>query len=231
MCSRLISPSIFLPSTIDHEILKTLLRRKIKDADALWLIERIIDHSNAQEPTLALFAGDDLWTLAERRRGLPLGNQTSQFFANVYLNGFDHFVKEVLRAPAYLRYVDDFVIFADDKKCLAEARKRCRDFLAGVRLQLHPRKAVISRVGDGTRFLGFRVFPGYRLLPKDNLKRLRGRIRSLRKGYENGTLDWAAVRRRMVGWLAHARHANTFHLQERIFADMLFKRRSVASTG
>ena len=216
----------YFPS-IDHEILKNLLRRKIKDRDVLWLADRIIDHSNEQEPSHALYAGDDLWTLAERRRGLPLGNQTSQFFANVYLNGFDHFVKEILRAPGYLRYVDDFVIFHEDKEWLAEARKRCRAYLAGLRLRLHARKATISRVCDGTRFLGYRVFPDYRLLPKDNLKRLRARIRLLQKGYRNGLANWEDIRRSVVGWMGHAEQANTFRLRRRILADMVFKRHAM----
>jgi RNA-directed DNA polymerase len=143
----------YFPS-IDHGILKDALARKIKDKWVLNLASQIIDHSNLQEPTHALFTGDDLWTLTERRRGLPLGNQTSQFFANVFLDPFDHFVKETLRAPGYVRYVDDFVLFHGDKKWLAEARERCREHLAGLRLKLYSDKAVISRPADGTRFLG-----------------------------------------------------------------------------
>jgi retron-type reverse transcriptase len=220
----------YFPS-IDHDTLKAQLRRKIKDANVLWLAYRIIDHSNEQEQSLAVFAGDDLFTLLEHRRGLPLGNQTSQFFANIYLNGFDHFVKEQLRAPGYIRYVDDFVIFHDDKKWLADARQRCRAFLGGLRLRLHPRKAVIARVCDGTPFLGYRVFPDHRLLPKSNLKRLRGRIRLLQAGYRDGILGWDVIRRRMAGWLGHARQADTFQLRQRILADMVFQRRGIASTG
>ena len=87
----------FFPS-IDHQILKDLVARKIKDTGVLWLVDRIIDGSNPQEPVSAWFPGDDLFTPSERRRGLPIGNQTRQFSANVYLNPFDHFVKEVLRA-------------------------------------------------------------------------------------------------------------------------------------
>jgi retron-type reverse transcriptase len=98
----------YFPS-IDHEILKTIIRRKIKCRETLWLIETIIDASNEQEPVHHFFPGDDLFTPYERRRGLPIGNLTSQFFANVYLNGFDHFVREELKARRYIRYVDDFV--------------------------------------------------------------------------------------------------------------------------
>ena len=95
----------YFPS-IDHEILKNLIRRKIKCRDTLWLIDTIIDNSNEQLPAIEHFQGDDLLTPLERRRGLPIGNLTSQFFANIYLNGFDHFVKEELKVRKYLRYVD-----------------------------------------------------------------------------------------------------------------------------
>ncbi|MGK7915997.1 MAG: RNA-directed DNA polymerase [Prochloraceae cyanobacterium] len=92
----------YFPS-IDHQILKTLLRRKIKCTDTLWLIDIIIDRSNPQEPVLEYFPGDNLLTPLERRKGLPIGNLTSQFFANVYLNGFDHFILENLKVKQYLR--------------------------------------------------------------------------------------------------------------------------------
>ena len=96
----------YFPS-IDHDILYGLIARRIKDPDVLWLIKLIIDSSNAQEPVFAYFPGDDLFTPYERRKGLPIGNLTSQFFANIFLNGFDHFVKRELGCRHYIRFVDD----------------------------------------------------------------------------------------------------------------------------
>jgi len=92
---------------IDHDILKRDLRRRIGCARTLALADRVIDGSNRQEPVDLYFPGDDLFTPFERRRGLPIGNLTSQFFANLYLNSLDHFCKQVLRVQGYLRYVDD----------------------------------------------------------------------------------------------------------------------------
>ena len=120
----------FFPS-IDHQILKDLVARKIKDPDVLWLVGQIIDDSNPQEPVTMWFPGDDLFTPTERRRGIPIGNQTSQFFANVYLDPLDHFVKDGCGCGGYVRYVDDFLVFADDKRELAEVREQIADFLAG----------------------------------------------------------------------------------------------------
>ena len=215
----------YFPS-IDHAILKGLLARKVKDKGVLWLANRIIDHSNPQEAVEDWFPGDDLFAPQERRRGLPLGNQTSQFFANLYLDPFDHFVREQLRPPGYLRYVDDFVLFHDDPGWLRTARQRCQEFLTRLRLRLHPDKSVIARVEDGTRFLGYRVYPGYRLLPRTNVTRFRRRARRLQEGYAAGLLTWADVRRSLAGWLGHACRADTWHLREALFEDMVFRRKA-----
>lgn len=214
----------FFPS-VDHEILKSLVARKIKDPDILWLVSKIIDGSNPQEAIVEWFPGDDLLAPLLRRRGLPIGNQTSQFFGNVYLDPFDHFVKETLRMPYYVRYVDDFVILADDKQLLAKVRDRCRSFLATLRLQMHPRKCIISRIEDGTRFLGFRVFPTHRLLPRSHVVRFRRRLKGLALRYAQGQATLEEVRRRVAGWLGHARHASSFRLRRKLFAATTFRRR------
>jgi len=113
------------------------------------------------------FPGDDLFEPYRRRRGLPIGNLTSQFFANLYLDRFDHFVTEVLRAP-YVRYVDDFVLFHDDPIVLAEWRARIERYLEGRRLKLHPRKSVILPTSAPAPFLGLVLMQrGARRLPEE----------------------------------------------------------------
>ncbi len=214
----------FFPST-DHEILRSVIASKIKDPDVLWLVGTIIDHSNPQEPVWQWFPGDDLLTRGERRRGVPIGNQTSQFFGNVVLSPFDHFVKETLRARYYVRYVDDFVIFSDDKAWLHEVRAACREFLGGYRLKLHPGKSVISRVCDGTKFLGYRIFPYHRLLAKENVKRMRRRLKHMQENYAAGELDAKQVRQRLQSWIGHASHANTLRLRKRLLYGTTFSRR------
>jgi len=126
----------YFPS-IDHEILKQLVRRKIKCRDTLWLIDTIIDNSNEQVASIEYFPGDDLLSPLERRRGLPIGNLTSQLLANVYLNGLDHFIKEELQVKKYVRYVDDSALFADSWQVLAEAKVALETYLATLRLKLH----------------------------------------------------------------------------------------------
>jgi Sulfatase-modifying factor enzyme 1/Reverse transcriptase (RNA-dependent DNA polymerase) len=111
----------YFPS-IDHGLLKQKLRTYMKDQKLLALLERIIDSSQVEPEQWVYFPGDDLFTQSERVVGIPIGNLTSQFFANLYLDDFDHFIKEDLMVKAYLRYVDDMVILADDKARLAELR-------------------------------------------------------------------------------------------------------------
>jgi retron-type reverse transcriptase len=213
----------FFPS-VDHEILKALVARKVKDPDALWLAGRIIDHSNPQEPVASLYPGDDLFALSARRRGIPIGNQTSQFFANVYLDPLDHFIKDRLGIKGYVRYVDDFLIFADDKGQLADVREAVKNFLIRLRLRLHADKTVVFPVAAGMPILGYRVFATHRLLAKANVRRFRRRVRRLQADYACGRIAFADIQPRIMSWLGHARQANTYRLRCRLFDTIRFQR-------
>ena len=203
---------------IDHDVLKNDLRRRLACPETLALADQIIDGSNPQEPVLLHFLGDDLFTPLERRRGLPIGNLTSQFFANVYLDGLDHFCKEVLRAGAYLRYVDDFALFHDSPAQLDEWRQRIERFLEGRRLRLHPRKTVVLPTPAPAAFLGYVLMPGgWRRLPEDNVRRFRNRLRGMMDRWRRGTIVKADIQQRVRSWSAHAAHANTWRLRQAIF--------------
>ena len=203
---------------IDHEILKADLRRRIACERTLWLADRIIDGSNPQEAVTLYYPGDHLFTPFQRRRGLPIGNLTSQFFANLYLNGLDHFCKEVLRAKGYLRYVDDFALFHDEREQLEVWRQRIAEYLEGRRLRLHPRKTLVLDTAQPAPFLGLILLPGgYRRLPEDNVRRFRNRLRGLRDRWRAGTVERAEVIQRVRAWIAHAEHADTWRLRQAIF--------------
>ena len=202
---------------IDHAILEAEFRRRIAWERTLALMDLIVDRSNAQEPVELYYPGDDLFAPYQRRRGLPIGNLTSQFFANLYLDRFDHFVTEVLRAP-YLRYVDDFALFHDDPAVLSEWRRRIGRYLEGRRLRLHPDKTRIVSTSEPGRFLGFVLAPdGRRRLPEDNVRRFRNRLRGLRDQWRAGSVGRAAVDARVGAWIAHAEHADTWRLRHAIF--------------
>ena len=183
--------------------LEDLIGRAIKCTQTCALAAKIIDGSNAQEEAVAYFPADDLFTPFDRRRGLPIGNQTSQFFANVYLNPLDHFVLRELRPGLYLRYVDDFVLFGDDKRELWDMAKRIREFLEGFRLAPHPRKFGVFCCAEGLTFLGWRLLPGQTRLARPNVIRMRRRLRKISALYHGGRVGFQDVHCRVQSWLGH----------------------------
>jgi retron-type reverse transcriptase len=211
----------YFPS-IDHRILEDLLARAIRCPDTLRLIKIVIASSNPQEEVHHYFPGDTLFTPHERRRGLPLGNQTSQFFANVYLNPMDHMIVRNLRPAAYMRYVDDFLLFADSKEQLHEMHREIGQFLAGFRLTLHPGKSRVYRCRDGFPFLGFRLLPAYARLARPNVVRFRRRLRGLHEDYHAGLIDCETVNQSVQAWIGHAMHGDTWRLREQIFEAFSF---------
>ncbi len=202
----------FFPS-IDHDILKARLRRTLKDADTLWLCDLIIDGSNEQEPVGVYFPGDDLFSPLARRRGIPIGNLTSQFFGNVYLDPLDHHVTDELRCGRYLRYVDDFCCFADDKAELSELRARLSGYLDGLRLRLNEGKSRVRRVSEGITFLGFVVRAGTLRLAQGAVRRQRRRVTRLRRAYGAGALAIPDAAASLRAWHAHAGAGTTARLR------------------
>lgn len=213
----------YFPS-IDHEILKQQIRRKIKCTDTLWLIDTIIDNSNEQKTVLNYFPGDDLFAPLKRRRGLPIGNLTSQFFSNVMMNSFDHFIKEKAGVSKYLRYVDDFALFADDRQFLVEARQAIEEYLAQLRLKIHPFKSQLFETKKGASFLGFRILTDCIRVRTENLRRARRRLRQLQKDYAQGKIELVDIIHSIQSWEAHLMHGDTWQLRQQIFTTLAFTR-------
>ncbi|MCL5952602.1 MAG: RNA-directed DNA polymerase [Chloroflexi bacterium] len=200
----------FFPS-IDHAILRETLEQLIHPTpDLQWLIDRILASGRdvlSEEYRLVLFPGDDLFA-ATRPRGLPIGNLTSQWWANVYLNPFDQFVKRELRCPVYLRYVDDFLLFSESKAQLWEWRAALIERLARYRLTIHTESARPYPVREGIPFLGFIIFPDHR-----RLKRRKGIAFQRRLKYLLATAPRERVNASVRGWINHAGHGDTYGLR------------------
>lgn len=214
----------YFPS-IDHEILFAKIKKKIKSKDTLWLIKRIIDCSNPQAEVIDYFKGDDIFAPFGRKRGIPLGNLTSQFFANIYLNDLDHYVKEELQCRYYIRYVDDIAILDNCKDRLWEIKGAIEEYFEKERLKLHPKKCWVFPVSIGTDFLGYRVFPNHRLLRKDNSMRFTRKLKNMSRLYKAEILDWADINPSVQSWLGHASHADTYGLRRDIFGRIIFYRK------
>ncbi len=134
-------------------------------------------------------------------------------------------MKERLRAGRYLRYVDDFCCFHDDKGFLREVRAEVAWFLAGLRQTLNQGKSRIRRVKEGIEFLGFVVFPEEMRLNQTAVRRQRRRIRRLRREYAGGVIDWPRVAASLQAWNAHAAHGATWRLRRNVFRKAAYSRR------
>lgn len=204
----------FFPS-IDQAILHGLLGQRISDEGVLWLADVILDSGKdvlTGQYEMVYFPGDDLLA-ALRPRGLPIGNLTSQFWANVYLNPLDQFVKRRLRCKAYVRYVDDLLLFADNKATLWDWKEAVTDKLADLRLTAHP-GAQPRPVGEGIPFLGFQIFPDKMRLKRRKVIAYRRKFRGLLRQYAAGEIRLEQVDASVRGWVNHARFGNTVGLRK-----------------
>ena len=207
----------FFPS-IDHAILLETLAAVIADRQVLELCARILASGEgvlSDEYDMVYFAGDDLFAVS-RPRGLPIGNLTSQFWANVYLNRQDHFVKRRLRCPGYVRYVDDMLLFADTKAELHRWRQEAIGFLAGLRLTVHENRSQPRPCACGIPFLGFQVFPDHRRLKRRKAVQARRRLKHTAEQVRRGELPLDRLHAGVLSWANHASYGDTWGLRTSI---------------
>jgi hypothetical protein len=179
----------FYPS-IDHDILKAIIRKKIKDPDLLWLLDEIIDSSP----------------------GVPIGNYLSQFFANVYLAYFDHWLKETLAVKYYFRYCDDLVILHADKSYLHQLRIEINEYMrAELNLTIKDNWQVFPVDIRGIDFLGYRFYHTHTLLRKTIKKRFARKV----AGMKAGSKDLRITQSAYWGW---AKHCNSINLIKKLSA-------------
>ncbi len=185
-CSRNNSRTIFALKcdirkffdSINHDILMDLIKNKIDNEEAIWLIEKIIKSYNKGENC-----------------GLPLGNVTSQLFANIYLNELDRYIKHKLKIKYYLRYCDDFIILSQDRHCFEKIVKEISlSSENSLKLKLHPQKIIIRRYSEGVDFLGYVLRPYYRILRTNTKRRL------LRKVNEKNLPSYLGILKHCAGY-------------------------------
>lgn len=198
----------YFPS-IDHEILKSIVRNKVKDKKFNKTLFEIIDSDSS------MFGVD---------KGIPIGNLTSQLFANIYLHGLDMYVKHELKIKPYFRYVDDFIILSDSKDNLKQTRKQITSFLKNeLKLTVPYYKANIFLVKDGVDFIGYKIFPTKILVRKSNYKRLIRRLKYLNKLYGTRTVSKEQfedmVKVQYSSWTGYAKHADAYRLTKKTFTE------------
>jgi len=199
----------FFPS-IDHVVLRETLAKMLPDESVLWLVDRILASGQgvlSEEYEMVYFPNDDLLSMS-RPRGLPIGNLTSQWWANCYLNHFDQFVKRELGCHGYLRYVDDFLLFSDSKRELMQWREKIFKRLERFRLTLHEESAYPRPVTEGIPFLGFQIFPEHRRIKPRKGYAFRRKLAHLMKVAPDKKINAS-----LLAWINHAHYGDTFGLR------------------
>lgn len=187
-------------NSIDQPILFSLIEKKIADQDALWLVQKIIGS----------FIG-------ESNQGLPLGNVTSQLFANIYLNEFDQFIKHDLKVQYYLRYCDDFIIIHQNREYLAKLIPVIEEFLKDrLKLTLHPKKIFIRKLRQGFDFLGYIVLPHHIVLRTKTKRRMFKKLFEKRKMFLNGLISETSFDQSLQSYLGMLRHCRGYKIERKI---------------
>lgn len=201
--------------TIDHDVLKGQIRRRFKDGRVIELFESVID-------TYGTAPG----------KGVPIGNLTSQFFANHYLAPFDRHVKESLRVRRYVRYMDDFVVWADDRRTIKDLRREMETFLAD-RLNLTVKPPCQNSVDRGMTFLGYKLHPRGLRLSARSRQRFRRKARIYHTLFEAGLWDERTAAMHMEPLIAFVDRAESRAFRRRVFTAPPFSpgRRPEARTG
>lgn len=182
--------------SIDHNILISLIEKKIKDKNTLWLVEKIIKSFP---------------------KGLPLGNITSQLFANIYLNELDYFIKHNLRTKYYIRYCDDFVILDDNKEHLKELILQIDNFLKEtLKLSLHPDKIIIKKYHQGIDFLGYVSFPHHRILRTKTQRRMFKIIKQKIEDLKQNRITEQSFNQTIQSYLGILKHCNGYKIEKEI---------------
>lgn len=151
--------------------------------------------------------------------GIPIGSLTSQLFANIYLNQLDYFIKGILKARYYIRYMDDFIILDFSKKRLASFKSEISDFLRNkLFLELNENKTNVFPIDHGIVFLGYRIWHDHRKLRRENVRRFKKKFKNIKQQYLEGEITLKDLESSIGSWIAHALHADTYCLRQKLFS-------------
>lgn len=178
--------------SINKTILFDILKKYFKDKDLLEFLKILI--------------------FDNEEKGIPIGNYTSQYFANIYLNELDHYIKEELRIKYYIRYMDDFILLIPNKEMAKFCFEKIEHFVKDVLdLELN-QKSKYYKGHLGVDFCGYKIYESHILLRKSSKKKIRKKIKKWNERYQLGTLNDQKALLSFNSWLGHAKHANSYHL-------------------
>lgn len=217
---------------VDHSVLMHILNNKIKDMDVIWLLNIIVNSEDVRFG-LPLGINPDECTAEDMLSdvGMPIGNLTSQMFANVYLNELDKYAKHELKLHYYIRYMDDILILHPDKKQLHEIKEQIELYI-NTKLNLHlNQKTSIRPISMGIEFVGFRVWSTHKKLRKSSVKRIKRRVKYLQKAYSEGTVGYKEINATMQSYFGIMQHFNSYGLRKKLLETVVFKRDSEKATS
>ena len=193
-------------ASVNHRILMKILSKKIGDKDFYELLYKITN-SFYSDKTVSLI----------NKKGIPIGNLTSQFFSNIYMNELDQYIKHELKVKYYIRYADDFVLISQDREYLLGLIKPIHQFLKDeLDLDLHPDKIILSKFGSGVDFLGYIIFPKY-ILPRTKTKRrLVRKIREKIKEFKAGKIAEESLNSTIQSYYGFLTHAAAYKFRKEL---------------
>ena len=191
-------------ASVDHDVLLGILSRRINDHRVLRLLQCIIASFPSNDGVVAV-------------RGIPIGNLTSQLFANVYMNEFDQFVKHELRIKQYIRYTDDFIVVSDDKNLLQDLLLPIREFLhQKLSLELHPHKVTVRKYSQGIDFLGYVLRPHHRVLRTITKRRMFRKLHEKVLACAKGSKTEESCEHSLQSYLGVLSHADSYRLSQEL---------------
>lgn len=208
---------------IDHDILINILSNKINDKETMELLKEII---NSEDTAFGLPLGFNVEDVDVRlkEKGIPIGNLTSQMFANLYLNELDQFSKRMLKLKYYIRYMDDIIILHDNKRELHDIKNIIEEFLENS-LELHlNNKTAIRPISLGVEFVGYRLWNTHIKLRKPSVIKMKKRLKFLQKQYSKGNISLRQVNFTVQSYLGILKHCNSYCLKKKIFNDFVLKK-------
>lgn len=208
---------------IDHDVLVSILERKIKDKRLMALLENII-RCDSHSFGLPLGVNLDEVDVRVDNKGMPIGNLTSQMFANIYMNEVDQYIKRELKLHYYVRYMDDMIILHDNKQELHEIKDKIEDFLNNqLKLNLN-NKTAIRPVTLGIEFVGYRVWNTHIKLRKSTALKMKRRLKYLKNQYNKGEIEFEDVRASVASYHGLLKHCNSYRLSQKLFDSLILKR-------
>jgi len=196
-------------ASVDHRVLLKLLEKRVYNPEILWLLEEIIKSYSE---------------LGQLGKGMPIGNLTSQIFANIYLNELDYFVKQNLQEKYYLRYADDFIFLNQNRDYLENLEKIITDFvLEKLNLEIHPQKIIFGKYFAGIDWLGYIIFPKYKILRTKTKRRMFKKINKKIDDFNSGLIEKTKLYQTIQSYFGLLKHCNSYNLKTKLKNDIWLK--------